>query len=215
MRFKNINISVLEEFLKKELPGEKAQNKMAPDLREVRFANFKKNKKSYKQSGVLILLYEKFNDLHICFIKRPEYEGPHSGQVSFPGGKFERSDADLIQTALRETYEEIGVLSENIGVLGTLSTLKIPVSQMEVLPVVGYSEYPPLFRINSKEVKYLIEVKLSHLLDESNHKEMTLFFSEGQLKAPYYAYKNEKIWGATAMMLSEFLEVYKRILKSI
>lgn len=203
----------LSDQLEKNLPGEKAQYKMAPDFREIRIANAQKNKNNYIQSGVLILLYEKFDDLHICFIKRPEYKGPHSGQVSFPGGKFEKGDIDLIHTALRETYEEIGVLHDNVSILGSLSKLKIPVSLMEVLPVVGYSEFPPLFRINSKEVKYLIEVKVNHLLEESNRKEMTLFLSEGQLKAPYYAYKNEKIWGATAMMLSEFLEVYKMTLK--
>ncbi len=203
-------VNSLKGELEKELPGEEKQYKMAPDLREAQAKSFN-SVKTYTQSGVLLLIYNKLGEINISFIKRPEYDGPHSGQVSLPGGKHEKGDKDLIDTALRETYEEIGVLEENIEVIGTLSPLKIPVSRIEVLPVIGFSEYPPLFKINSKEVEYLIEVKLADLLDVSNIKEMTLFAKGNQIKAPYYYVSQEKIWGATAMMLSEFLEIVRRI----
>ena len=203
-------INKLYNLLLQELPGKEAQNKMVPDLRDIRISKSGKSTSGFKKSGVLILLYEKSEKIHICFIKRPEYEGPHSDQICFPGGKSEKGDTDLIQTAIRETYEEIGVLPENIRVLGTLSILEIPVSRIEVLPVIAYSELPPLFRINSKEVQYLIEISIDHLLDINNQKKMTLFIADKQIKAPYYAFRNEKIWGATAMMLSEFMEVYKK-----
>ena len=204
-------INAIKAELKKELPGEVSQYKMAPEMRDIKMSV--DNNGELKQSGVLILLYLKQKKLHICFIKRPEYAGPHSGQISFPGGKFETGDTNLIGTALRESYEEVGVIEENVDVLGTLSQLLIPVSQMEVLPVVGYAETPPIFSINSKEVEYLLEISIDHFLDKTNNQTMILFFKNRQIKAPYYAYKNEKIWGATAMMLNEFLEVYKKVIQ--
>ena len=204
--------SIIENLrgkLNNNLPGEEAQHKMAPEFRDHRVPQSEviKNQKS----AVLLLLYKKNKRLHTCFIKRPVYNGPHSGQVSFPGGKYEAKDNDLIETALRESFEEIGINKNDINILGSLTPLKIPVSQMEVFPVVGFSNNTPNFKIDNQEVEYIIETDLNHLLKKKNIKKMGFSISNNKtILAPYFDVNNEIIWGATAMMLNEFLEVYKK-----
>jgi len=203
-------IQELRKQLQNKLPGSEAQYKMAPELRDIRLHNEVKTNK-LKKSGVLILLYYKENKLYVCLIKRPEYNGHHSGQVSFPGGKFEKKDKNLIHTALREAHEEIGINPESVTIIGVLSQLKIPVSQMIVYPVIGIAKEKPVFKIDSFEVKYLIETEINDFLNPDNLKTMIININGRNISAPYYAVKNEKIWGATAMILSEFLEIFKKI----
>ena len=112
----------LKDELKKDLPGEKAHVKMAPGIRDY----FKPNTKSRK-AGVLILLYPKNQELYIAFIRRTEYNGPHSGQISFPGGKAEKVDKDIIDTALRESNEEIGIDPKKVNIFGGAVSLGHPI----------------------------------------------------------------------------------------
>lgn len=159
------------------------------------------------KAGVLILIFPRKGELSTLLIKRTEYPGPHSGQISLPGGKTEETDKSQIITAIRETGEETGIDTRKITVLGTLTPLYIPVSNLEVLPVVGYTDSQPEFRIDSKEVEYLIHIPLQHLGENKLKKEKKLEINGSTIIAPGYEINNEFVWGATAMILSEFIDV--------
>jgi 8-oxo-dGTP pyrophosphatase MutT (NUDIX family) len=187
------------------LPGDEAQQLMAPAYR----GSFQHTGKPLK-AGVMILLYPFQNDVNLVFIKRNEYEGHHSGQVSFPGGAFEPDDRSLLETALRETREELGI-DEEIQILGTLTPLHIPVSNFMVYPAVGWTISRPEFKPDPTEVKYLIESPVGTLLDPSNRDLETITRHGKEIVTPYYKIGKEKIWGATAMILSEFLQLASRL----
>ena len=200
-------IEILRNELKGDLPGEMAQLKMSPN---VRFTGIvQPNKSETRQSAVLILLYPKNNSLYIPFIQRPRYNGAHSGQISLPGGKVELGDINYTQTALRETHEEIGVNIDDIDIIGQLSPIFIPNSNFNVSPFIGYIPYIPEFKPDTYEVESIIEAPLSQILNPDN---IDFFEKEKngiQIKAPYFNINKNIIWGATAMILSELIEVIK------
>jgi 8-oxo-dGTP pyrophosphatase MutT (NUDIX family) len=140
-------------------------------------------------------------------MKRPDYDGAHSGQISFPGGKVETDDENLEQTALRETSEELGILKNKIQILGKLSPLKIQVSGFEVNPFVGFINEKPFWKPDPDEVAYLIEAPVTELLNPSISKIENWKLHNTNVDVPFYKIENEKIWGATAMILSEFIEI--------
>lgn len=195
----------LKDELKKDLPGEKAHVKMAPGIRDI----FKPNTKSRK-AGVLILLYPKNQELYVAFIRRTEYNGPHSGQISFPGGKAEQEDKDIIETALRESHEEIGIDPNKVQIFGKLTQLHIPISNFLVHPIIGIYETTPNFTADPTEVKEVLEIKLKDLIDPKNCTTKEFNYGDISFLAPIYNPNNITIWGATAMILSEFLEVVEK-----
>jgi len=208
MNFPNLIASLSTYFAMPflELPGTEAQFKMAPHLRDE--ALVEHQNKEYKKSAILILLYpDKDGNACVVFTKRNEYDGPHSGQVSFPGGKFEDTDVNIIQTAIRETAEEIGVTLENKKVLGRLSTLKVPVSGFEIYPIIGYTNETPKFTRDKTEVEKILEISVADLAALEADIDVFPGSSKMKIKAPYYPLRNEKLWGATAMITSEFLEM--------
>ena len=189
------------------LPGKAAQSKMAPKIaREFTPAT------DARIACVLALLYPKNNDWSIVLIERVTSnikDDRHSGQISFPGGQYEASDGLLVQAALREAEEEIGVFSKDISIIGQLSDMYIPVSNFLVHPFVGYMDYAPNFVPQPSEVKDILEVPIPVLQDPS-----TVQFTDYKIPTgmtlkdvPYYSINGHIVWGATAMMLSEFLEV--------
>ena len=194
------------DILRQKLPGEKAQLQMAPTFR-----GELTSRGEAVQAAVLALLYPSKRKIHLVFIKRNEYDGPHSAQVSFPGGVREAGDHNLEETALRETREELGI-SGAIEVLGALSPLHIPVSNFMVYPFVGWMEECPVFYPDSSEVQYVIEAPLSDLLAPSNRGSEILYHHDQDIEAPFYRVGKEKIWGATAMMLSEVLHLATTLL---
>ncbi|MBI9055646.1 MAG: CoA pyrophosphatase [Bacteroidales bacterium] len=195
----------LKEELKKDLPGEKAHVKMSPGIRDY----FKPTNKTRK-AGVLILLFPKNQELYLAFIQRTEYNGPHSGQISFPGGKAEDFDKNIIDTALRECHEEIGINPSKVKILGKLTPLHIPVSNFMVSPIMGIYKTTPQFKADPVEVEKVLEIKLKDLLDPTNCTTKEFSYGDISFLAPIYNPNNITIWGATAMMLSEFLEVVKK-----
>jgi 8-oxo-dGTP pyrophosphatase MutT (NUDIX family) len=204
-------IDTLKTILSKPLPGGKAQLIMGSGIRmsELRFMPMTD---STKKSGVMILLYPYNNTIYSILILRAKYNGTHSGQVGLPGGKYEKTDTDLIQTALRETTEEVGVDSKKIIVLGQLTPLYIPPSNYVVYPSVGYINARPSFVPDKSEVSEIIEYRLSELLDKKNVKSKEFNVREhASFKAPYFDINGNVVWGATAMMLSEFKEILKEI----
>ncbi len=196
-------VEQLKSRLQQPLPGEEVQYQMAP-ISRLRASYLSPENYNPKKSAVMILLYPKDNTIKTVFIERPVYEGVHSGQVGFPGGKFEESDIELKQTALRETFEEIGVDPKKINVIGQLTDLYINPSNFLVSPFVGYLNETPEFIADSREVKQIVEYNLFELSNEAIKAEKEIMFSAGfSLQTPYYDIEGLTVWGATAMMVSE------------
>lgn len=187
------------------LPGEEAQERMAPTFRGA----FQQVSEPLR-AAVMVLIYPRQGELFTVFIKRNEYDGPHSGQVSFPGGATEKGDSSIEATALRETREELGI-TEEINMLGTLTPLHIPVSNFLVVPVVGWCRTRPSFHPDPAEVQYLIETPVRSLLEPGSTARERIRRHGKMIDTPYYKSGKEKIWGATAMMLSEFLQLASRL----
>ncbi len=161
------------------------------------------------QSAVLLLLYPKNGQTHLVFIERTKDNRVHSGQIAFPGGRFdsEAGDITLEDTALRETYEEIGIAKENIVTIGKLSDLYIAPSNFNVAPFIAYMHSTPYFVRCEEEVNKILEIPLSALLKQNKLKIAEFETYSGKISAPCYMWNDIKIWGATAMMLTEFLFV--------
>ena len=203
-------IDRLKDRLKEPLPGREAQIKMAPKpIDERRFTE--NPSRPPKQGGVMILLYPDQNEIHIPLMKRPEYNGAHSGQISFPGGKLEKGDTNLVATALRETQEEIGVEQSTIEVIGSLSEMFIIASNFKVLPTIGVLYEKPQFIPDPIEVVEVLPMNLKQLHDESIRKIKTMHFPPYTIHSPYFEVKSEVVWGATAMMLSELAQVLEEV----
>ncbi|MCF6365403.1 MAG: CoA pyrophosphatase [Bacteroidales bacterium] len=200
----------LIDELNNNLPGYTSQIKMIPEGRPHKFD--KTNTKNIKKSAVLILLFSEKDEIYISFIKRVSDGSKHSGQIALPGGKFEKEDKSLIKTAIRETEEEIGVNSNDVKILGKLTSLFIPVSNYDVQPVVGYINYKPEFKRNVDEVDEIYSVKLKELINAYTVCK-TFEVQKEKITAPFYILNGIEIWGATAMILSEFLDITSKINK--
>jgi 8-oxo-dGTP pyrophosphatase MutT (NUDIX family) len=207
LMIERINRESLSTMLKGPLPGESAQYKMAPDGRR---GEREKGKEECRSAAVLIVLFPEGNQVHTVFMKRNEYDGPHSGQISFPGGMFEESDHNLMHTALRETEEETGIREESPEVLGKLTPLYIPVSNFCVTPYVGWLTKRPDFHPDSSEVQYLLTPSFEDLMAPSNHHKENILRHGYDVFTPYIRLDKDIVWGATAMILSEFMELIGR-----
>jgi 8-oxo-dGTP pyrophosphatase MutT (NUDIX family) len=197
----------LKEELILPLPGLDCQLKMAPEHR-----NFYDDIDKKLNAAVAIIISISIKkEWEIILTKRAEYNGHHSGQVSFPGGKEEPGDEDLIQTAVRETYEEIGLQLTNENHIGALTPLFIPVSQFMVFPYVFLKSKIGDYILDKSEVDYIIHYPLRKLTDKSLIKLTNFQISNRIISTPYYAIMEEVVWGATAMILSEFIEILKRV----
>lgn len=194
----------LRSDLHGDLPGRVAQARMAPKPRgDGVFPDAPQP--DTRQGGVLVLLYPQDGRLFTPLILRPTYRGVHSGQVGFPGGGREESDADLVVTALREAYEEVGIDPQQVEVLGQLTPLYVIASNYLVQPTVGWASERPLFHPDPYEVADLLEIPLADLLDENNRRIEVWQLRGHAVQVPFFAVQGQTIWGATAMMLSEFL----------
>jgi 8-oxo-dGTP pyrophosphatase MutT (NUDIX family) len=194
----------LKEELSCTLPGEAAHLVMMPTARDEKFV-FPSFSTPPVKSAVLVLFYsDLFGHIRFPLIQRPTYNGAHSGQVGFPGGKAEPSDRDIIDTALRETEEEIGICAANVEVVGRLSDLHIGVSNFVVTPVVGFLRKDPVFILDKQEVEMVIEAELFDIINPMKRKEGTIMArGEFAIQTPYFEIENRIVWGATAMMLNE------------
>jgi 8-oxo-dGTP pyrophosphatase MutT (NUDIX family) len=195
-------IEKIRNSLQKPLPGAKSHYKMSPEGRN----KFPLNPNTIN-AAVSILLFPINNKPYTVFIKRHDYIGYHSGQVSLPGGKYELSDLSNTDTALRETSEELGVDVDSIEVLGALSPLSIPISGFQVFPFICFMKNYPIWNPDPLEVKYLIEVPVFELTDPTTIKNEIRKLHNSQVNVPFYSIEQEKIWGATAMIISEFIDV--------
>lgn len=201
---------ILKTELEKPLPGTEIQWQMASSDRMIK--DFPRSPGSDAIiAAVLILLYPLHGSIHTVLMQRHDYKGVHGGQISFPGGKREASDSDNIQTAIREANEETGVDKESISVIGTLTPLFIPVSNIIVTPVVGWIEEKPHFNHQEKEVVFLFDADLKRLLDPSIIKTKPMEIRGESIDIKYFDYDGNVIWGATAMILHELLTIIRKI----
>jgi 8-oxo-dGTP pyrophosphatase MutT (NUDIX family) len=160
--------------------------------------------------AVLLLLYPDNSDLRLPLTVRSDLLPSHSGEVSLPGGALEPDEHDPASAALRECHEELGVEPGSITVWGTLSQLYIPPSNFRITPVVGFSADTPALRPNDAEVSAVITVTVRELLDPALVREERWTLRGTEVHVPFFAIAGHKVWGATAIVLSEFVARMRR-----
>lgn len=163
------------------------------------------------KSSVLILFYQKQKKAHVVFIKRPVYSGVHSGQIALPGGRWEPADPSAYHTALRESQEEIDIDPQMVELSGKLTDLYIPPSNYIVSPfVASYNISAPRFNPDPREVAAILEIPFGFFLSKNSVKTVTLELSSGlAIKTPCFDFEGNIIWGATAMIMNELVELWK------
>ncbi len=197
----------LREQLQNPLPGRDAQLKMSHKVRKY----YHSAPEDAKVACVLALFYPRADTSYMPLIVR-DSSNPndrHGGQIGFPGGKQEEGDKSLEEVALREAEEEIGIVANDVQILGRLTELYIPVSNFVVHPFVGYINYLPKFRPQESEVQSIIEVPFSHFSTPEivRTKDLKVGQNITLKRVPYFDIHGKVVWGATAMMLNELLEV--------
>jgi len=201
-------ITRIKKAFKGNLPGKEVQYEMAHAFR----GPYPTSPEDARKAGVLLLLFPENNEWNVVFIQRPSSKNPndrHAGQLSFPGGKEEESDADLSVTALRETEEEVGVPTNDIQLIGALTDLYIPVSNFLVSPFVGYVDKKPAWIPQVEEVAGIVEFPI-HKLRSNETRGVTDIKIGSHLRlqqVPYFNLNGKVLWGATAMMTNEFLRM--------
>ena len=206
-----LTIEELKQKFLRPLPGALSHLKMSPSHRMEDFSGLNDMMPLAKRSAVLVLLFPDKGQLKTVFIKRSEYDGVHSGQISFPGGQYESTDKSFEDTALRETNEEIGVSSDKIQLVGQLTDFYIPPSNFLVKVFVGYSNQKPEYIPDKKEVQSVVEVDMDDLYDSNNITQKEFYSTSRKIlvNAPTYIINGVEIWGATAMIVSELLDVLR------
>lgn len=201
--------SLQQRILTGSLPGSLSHIGMAHAVRKVEPPT---DPRTTKNAAVLMTLFEKSpNDWHMIFIRRASshQKDKHAGQIGFPGGKVEAGDPDLMFTALREAEEETSIDLSAVDVLGALSPLYITVSKFLVHPYLAYSWRKPVLTPQESEVEEILELPLAHFLDLSNRHDTRIRLQEGIIlnHVPSFEVMGHTIWGATAMILNELLDI--------
>lgn len=204
-------IQFLEQRLAQNLPGRQAQIRMAPkpvsegDIREM------DPPENVQKSSVIILLFPNEDDSLELVLTLRSSDIDHGGQISFPGGRAEKGELPH-QTAMREAKEEIGIPPESITIIGELSDLYVSHSNNLVTPFVGFIDHRPNFKLNPAEVEEVFSVELKSLVQKKNITVEDWDLQSYTYKVPYWDVHQVPLWGATAMMLNEFLDIYREFL---
>lgn len=201
----------LVQLMQAELPGEEAHKSMMPVNRPLS-SNALKEAINVKESAVAVMLFEENGKEHCTLIQRPSYEGTHSGQVSFPGGKKELNDENLAFTAIRECWEEVGILLSDDHLIGKLTSVYIPVSNFHVEPFLFFYPEKPMFKADEREVESIFTITLDELLDDSNINQMEVKISDAltMKNIPCFQINEKQIWGASALILNELKFILKK-----
>ena len=205
------SVSKIEQL---PLPGTVSQFKMSPPYRMELVAKQQELMKYSKRAGVMALFYPDANNIaHLVLILRKTYKGVHSAQIGFPGGKFEVDDSSIEYTALRETYEEVGVPIESVKVIKAMTEVYVPPSNFTVYPFMGITQETPNFVKQDDEVESIIELQLQHLFNNENETSQRVMTSLSmEVEVPAFHLNGYLVWGATAMMLSEIKDLLKTVL---
>ncbi len=201
----------LQNRLQQTLPGFSSHRKMIPEDR-INISREAQKGETIRYGAVLIALFSQNKKIHTVLIKRNTYDGVHSGQIAFPGGRLEEHDADLVQTAIREAEEEVNISSSKVRILGTLSRIYIPPSRFEVLPVIGMLSSEPQLKPDINEVEEVFTCRLYDLINPANRYVKPIKLADGQVwDVPCIIVGNHFIWGATSMIISELADVLTEI----
>jgi len=191
-----------------DLPGKSAQDEMLAKPRAK--VSFGKSEEHAIPSAVLILLLPKNNNVHFVLTKRTNQVQHHKGQISLPGGTWE-SGEQLHETALRETEEEIGVLAKNIKIVVELTPLFVKATGYMIHPFVGYICKTPVLKPCQNEVKAVFTVSVTDLLNPKNRQIQQWQIRNTPVDVPFFKLGDYNVWGATAMILSEFSHCMKHL----
>lgn len=206
-------LKYVPKLIEVTLPASEAHYKMAPLERIESMKNLKISSINPKSAAVMMLFYPKKGRTHLVLIVRNSYEGVHSAQIAFPGGKYEPKDENFQNTALRETQEEIGIPPDSIEVIMAFTNLYIQPSNFMVYPFLGICREEIIFIPDNNEVATIIELPLSDFLNDDLIVSVQLSTSYAKdIDIPAFKIKEHIVWGATAMMLSELKEVLKKVL---
>ncbi len=209
-----MDFSVFQNLLPKlketPLDGLEAQFKLAPALR-LQYNAQTIAAKNPKIAATMALFYEKNGETYFLLTLRAKYNGTHSNQISFPGGKKDKNDLNLKATALRETFEEVGIPSEDIKIIKEMTATYIPPSNFLVTPFIGYTQKTPVFKANH-EVAKIIEISLKQLLEINSISKVKISNSyANNITVPCFNLNGFNVWGATAMMLSEIKMLFAKL----
>jgi len=210
-------IENIKENLELKLPGILSWNRMAvkpindnniDNEKIIRYEELlSENKLSeMKQAAVLVCFFKKNGEYHIPLIRRPMHEKNHPGQIALPGGAMEENET-LENTALREAFEEVGIIPENVEIIGKMTPLPVPVSKYLISPFIGVAKHEPKWNINKQEVDELIVLKFKNLIDSNNGYYEDWNLNGNTIRVPIFKIMNKEIWGATAAVLSELLDI--------
>lgn len=202
-------LSKITQLKNIKLGGLDAQFELAPKMR-LQYSAEKIRAKNPKKAAVLALFYpDKKNRTCFLLTQRASYNGTHSAQISFPGGKVEAADKNLAETALRETHEEVGIAQNSVTIIRELTDVYIPPSNFLATPFIGHIDKQPQFKVNH-EVDATIEILLDDLFDDSNISSINMTTSYAKnIDVPCFQLNGYIVWGATAMMLNEIKELLK------
>lgn len=206
-------LKYVPNFLEITLPAREAHFKMVPFERLESLKNQNLSLLHPKTAAVMMLLYPKNGKTHLVLIVRNSYEGIHSAQIALPGGKYEAEDENYLNTALRETHEEIGIHPEKIEIIRAFTQLYIQASNFLVYPFLGVCQEEINFVPDQNEVAQIIELPIAYFLKEDIivNTNLSTFYAKN-IEVPAFKIQEHIVWGATAMMLSELKEVLKKIL---
>lgn len=212
----NSKILALQEKINNSLPGLEAHIAFYP----LRFINNNaQDYLNYRKSAVAIHIYpreESSDEFSILLIERSEYEGTHSKQIAFPGGKVDPEDKSFEHTARRESFEEVEIPFDSGTFIGKLTEVNIPVSKFNVMPYVFYHETLPSLKKNEREVNEILSITITELVDESNRKTTSIKVNDELTmpNVPCFIMQEKIIWGATALILNELKIICKEVWNS-
>ncbi|HPD33380.1 MAG TPA: CoA pyrophosphatase [Candidatus Kapabacteria bacterium] len=211
MNFSIEFIEKLKDALNGELPGKSAHRQMNPLHLNPNFKKFVPDNETHKTAVLVLLFPNADNELCTLFTLRSDTLTNHSGEVSFPGGHLEGNE-NFVDAALRETFEEVGIPSENINVIGMLSPFYALPSDSCIQPIVAYTNYLDNLKLNPDEVQEAIIVPIEDLLNPDNLDNKVIEKNGRTIQIPYWKIHPERpLWGATAMIMNELLTIIKNI----
>jgi 8-oxo-dGTP pyrophosphatase MutT (NUDIX family) len=212
-------IQKLQKKLEGELPGIKSWKRMAvksgkgesiesESLQKYSDWISKEKTNSMKKAAVLVGLFKKNDEWCFSLIRRPMNEKNHPGQIALPGGAMEKNET-LMNTALREAFEEVGIKPEDVKIIGQLTPVPVPVSEYLIYPFVGVIDYEPEWVINEDEVEKIFILRMSELISSDNGYTEMWDLRGNKVEVPIFKVMNETVWGATAAVLSELIDIAK------
>lgn len=212
MKFEHF-LSHIPKIEQEILLGEVAHRLMMPPERAEIMKSLDLKKINPRKAAVMMLFYPRNEHTNMILILRNSYNGVHSSQIAFPGGKIEAFDESFMQAALRETHEEVGISPDQITVVRPFTQVYIPPSNFMVFPFLGYSKQELVFTPDPNEVAGLIEFPVAHFLDDTIvvSQKMATSYSQS-IDVPSFKIYDHYVWGATAMMLSELKETLKKVI---